>query len=240
MDELRAGTARKRCAVVECYSRHDEVYLTTVSLLERLGYEVTVFNVWRNRVKNSFVHAPGLKPRIRSSLTSTGVLAAVQKERFDLVVFNTFEGSGVLSCARDVLKHTPVLGFMHNGSMICNLKEYAPFLKDPRCRLMVLAPYVGERFAQLAPSNSVTPVFFFDRPVPSMPRSTGRRRFCVQGYFDPRRRHYGLLLEALKQLRAEGRQDFEVYVMGRSLGRPFRDFAREVREAGLASHVRYS
>jgi hypothetical protein len=48
------------------------------------------------------------------------------------------------------------------------------------------------------------------------------------------------LLDALKQLRAEGRQDFEVYVMGRSLSRPFRDFARQVREAGLASHVRYS
>ena len=105
---------------------------------------------------------------------------------------------------------------------------------------MVLAPYVGERFAHLAPSNTVTPVFFFDRPVPSIPPSAGRRRFCVQGYFDPRRRHYGLLLEALMQLRAEGRKDFEVYVMGRSLSRPFRDFARQVRAAGLDSHVRYS
>ena len=34
--------------------------------------------------------------------------------------------------------------------------------------------------------------------------------------------------------------DFEVYVMGRSFGRKFRDFARQVREAGLASLVRYS
>jgi hypothetical protein len=240
VDESRSRIARKRCAIVECYSRHDEVYLTTVSLLQQLGYEVTVFNVWRNRIKNSFVHAPGLKPRIRSSLSGSAVLAAVRKERFDLVVFNTFEGGEVLSCAGDILRHTPVLGFMHNGSMICNLKEYEPFLQHPRCRLMVLAPYVGARFAHLAGSNTVTPVFFFDRKVPSIPRSAGRRRFCVQGYFDPRRRHYDRLLEALKDLRGDGRTDFEVYVMGRSFDRPFRDFARQVREAGLASHVRYS
>jgi glycosyltransferase involved in cell wall biosynthesis len=240
VNEARARIARKNCAIVECYSRHDEVYLTTVSLLKKLGYDVTVFNVWRNRIKNSFVNAPGLKPRIRSSLSASAVLAAVRKERFDLVIFNTFEGSEVLSCARDILRHTPVLGFMHNGSMVCNLKEYEPYLSQPRFRLMVLAPYVGARFAHLAASNTVIPVFFFDRIVPSIPRSAARRRFCVQGYFDPRRRHYDQLLEALKALRDEGRSDFEVYVMGRSFDRRFRDFARQVREAGLASHVRYS
>jgi hypothetical protein len=240
VNETSARIARKRCAIVECYSRHDEVYLTTVSLLKQLGYEVTVFNVWRNRIKNSFVHAPGLKPRVRSSLSAAAVLAAVQKDRFDLVVFNTFEGSEVLRCAREILRHTPVLGFMHNGSMICNLKEYEPFLSHPRCRLMVLAPYVGARFAKLAASNTVTPVFFFDRAVPSIPRSAARRRFCVQGYFDPRRRQYDRLLDALKELRDEGRTDFEVYVMGRNFGRGFRAFARQVRAAGLAPHVRYS
>jgi hypothetical protein len=62
----------------------------------------------------------------------------------------------------------------------------------------------------------------------------------VQGYFDPGRRHYDLLLNALKELRREGRTDFEVYVMGRTFNRRFRDFARQVREAGLASHVHYS
>jgi hypothetical protein len=241
VNEARTRSARKSCAIVECYRRHDEVYLTSVSLLEQLGYEVHVFNVWRNRIKNSFVHAPGLKPRVRSHLNASGVLAAVRGERFDLVVFNTFEGSEVLSCARDILRHTPVLGFMHNGSLICNLKEaYEPYLNHPRCRLMVLAPYIGEHFAHLAPASTVTPVFFFDRPVPSIPRAAGRRRFCVQGYFDPGRRHYDHLLKSLKELHGEGRTDFEVYVMGRSFDRRFRDFARQVREADLASHVRYS
>jgi hypothetical protein len=238
--ETRDRTARKTCAVVECYRRHDEVYLTTVSLLEQLGYEVHVFNVWRNRIKNSFVHAPGLKPRIRSRLKASDVLADVRKQRFDLVVFNTFEGTDVLNCARDILQHTSVLGFVHNGGMVCNLKEYETFLKDPRCRLMVLAPHVGRHFAQLAPANTVTPVFFFDRPVPRIPGHSGRRRFCVQGYFDPGRRHYDQLLKALKQLRDEGRTDFEVYVMGRSFDRRFRDFARQVRAAGVAPQVRYS
>jgi hypothetical protein len=238
--EALARTARRSCAIVECYRRHDEVYLTTVSLLKQLGYEVHVFNVWRNRIKNSFVHAPGLKPRIRSRLKASDVLADVRKQRFDLVVFNTFEGSEVLSCAREILQHTPVLGFVHNGSMVCNLKEYESFLEDPRCRLMVLAPHVGQHFAHLAPANTVTPVFFFDRPVPRIARSAARRRFCVQGYFDPGRRHYDLLLNALKQLRDEGRKDFEVYVMGRSFDRRFRDFARQVRAAGLASQVRYT
>jgi hypothetical protein len=105
---------------------------------------------------------------------------------------------------------------------------------------MVLARYVGEHFARLAPAGTMTPVFFFDRPVPCIPRVPGRRRFCVQGYFDPGRRHYDLLLAALAQLRSEGRDDFEVYVMGRSLDRRFRDFARQVRAAGLAPYVRYS
>jgi hypothetical protein len=62
----------------------------------------------------------------------------------------------------------------------------------------------------------------------------------VQGIFDPRRRDYQILLQALKELRDEGRVDFEVYVMGRSFDHKFRDFARQVREAGLASQVRYS
>ncbi len=240
MNKAPARTARKRCAIVECYRRHDEVYLTTVSLLEQLGYEVHVFNVWRNRIKNSFVHAPGLKPRVRSYLTASGVLAAVRQQRFDLVVFNTFEGREVLNCARDILQHTPVLGFVHNGKMVCDLEDYAPCLDHPRCRLMALAPYVGEYFAHRAPAGTVTPVFFFDRPVPKIPRTAARRRFCVQGYFDPSRRHYDLLLNALKQLRSEGRADFEVYVMGRTFNRQFRDFDRQVREAGLASHVHYS
>ena len=197
MNEAGAHIARKTCAIVECYNRHDEVYLTSVSLLKQLGYDVHVFNNWRNRIKNSFVYAPGLKPRIRTRLNASGVLAAVRKERFDLVVFNTFEGGEVLSCARDIVRHTPVLGLIHNGSMICNRKEYEPFLNHPRCRLMVLAPHVGKYFAHLAPASTITPAFFFDQPVPSIPRTTARRRFCVQGYFDPRRRHYDLLLSAL-------------------------------------------
>jgi hypothetical protein len=44
----------------------------------------------------------------------------------------------------------------------------------------------------------------------------------------------------LKALHRAGRRDFEVYVMGRSFDRPFRDFARQVREAGLADHLRYT
>ena len=240
MNQTGAPAARKSCAIVECYNRHDEVYLTTVWLLTRLGYDVHIFSTWRNRIRNSFVHAPGLKPVVHSRASASRVLEAVCKERFDLVVFNTFEGGEVLSCARDILRHTPVLGFLHNGSLICNLKEYEPYLRHPHCRLMVLAPYVGDRFSHLAPANTVTPVFFFDRAVPSIPRYAARRRFGVQGYFDPRRRHYELLLKALKDLRDEGRVDFEVYIMGRSFDPGFRKFARQVREAGLASQVRYT
>ena len=232
--------ARKRCAIVECYRRHDEVYLTTVSLLEQLGYEVHVFNVWRNRVKNSFVYAPGLKPRVHSSLTASGVLAAVRQGRFDLVVFNTFEGGEVLECAREVLQHTPALGLVHNGDMVRRLADYQPYLQHPQFRFMVLAPYVGEHFAHLASASTLTPVFFFDGPVPRIPRIDTRRRFCVQGYFDPGRRHYDLLLKALQQLRAEGRTNFDVYVMGRTFNRRFRDFERQVRDAGLAAQVRYT
>jgi len=64
--EAVARSARKSRVIVECYSRHDEVYLTTVSLLKQLGYEVHIFNLWRNRTKNSFIYATGLEPRIRS------------------------------------------------------------------------------------------------------------------------------------------------------------------------------
>ena len=232
--------ARKRCAIVECYTRHDEVYLTTVYLMQKLGYEVHVFNVWRNRMKNSFVHAPGLHPVIHSTLKARHVLDAVRKARFDLVIFNTFEGTEVLNCAHDILAHTPFLGFLHNGSFIVSKPEYQPYLANPRCRLMVLAPYVSEHFADRTRAGTMYPVFFFDSVVPSVPPTNGRRRFCVQGYFDPKRRHYGLLLDALKTLRAEGRSDFEVYVMGRSFDKRFREFAHEVRKAGLADHVRYT
>jgi hypothetical protein len=232
--------ARKRCAIVECYARHDEVYLTTTYLLQQLGYEVHVFSVWRNRMKNSFVHAPGLRPVVHSRLKPRQVLEAVRSERFDLVVFNTFEGREVLACARGVLTHTPALGFMHNGSLVSDLPDYRLFVAQPNFRLMVLAPYVAGRFADIAPAGTVVPVYFFDRELPRTPRADGRRRFCVQGYFDPRRRHYGQLLAALQVLRDEGRRNFEVCIMGRSFDKQFRDFARQVRAAGLAGHVRYT
>jgi len=48
--EPMARTPRKRVAIVECFPRHDEVYLTSALLFEQLGYEVHVFNVWRNRL----------------------------------------------------------------------------------------------------------------------------------------------------------------------------------------------
>jgi glycosyltransferase involved in cell wall biosynthesis len=207
------------------------VYLTTTYLLQELGYEVHVFNVWRNRIKNSFVHTPELQPKTHSSLKAPQVLEAVRRQRFDLVVFNTFEGREVLACARDLLTHTPVLGFMHNGSLVNNVPEY---------RLMVLAPYIAERFADIAPAGTVIPVHFFDREIPRLPRQDNRRRFCVQGYFDPTRRHYAALLDALKELRREGRSNFEVCIMGRSFDRQFRDFARQVRKAGLGDHVHYT
>ena len=86
----------KSCAIVEAYNRHDEVYLTTAYLLRRLGYDVHVFNTWRNRIKDSFVHAPGVKPRITSSLNSLKVLTAAEQGSYDLVVFNTIEGAEVV------------------------------------------------------------------------------------------------------------------------------------------------
>lgn len=239
-DQPDPREVRKRCAIVECYARHDEVYLTTTYLLQQLGYEVHVFNVWRNRMKNSFIHAPGLQPEVHSSLRGSQVLEAVRRQRFDVVVFNTFEGREVLACARDLLTHTPVLGFMHNGSLVANVPDYRLFAAHPHCRLMVLAPYIARRFADIAPAGTVFPVYFFDREIPHLPRPDDRRRFCVQGYFDPTRRHYAALLEALKELRREGRANFEVCIMGRSFDRQFRDFARQVRDAGLAGHVRYT
>jgi hypothetical protein len=239
-DQLSVSRPNKRCAIVECYNRHDEVYLTTVHLMQRLGYEVHVFNAWRNRLKNSFIHARSLRPVIHTRLGRQQVLDAVRAQDFDLVIFNTFEGPAVLECAQQILKHTPAIGFMHNGSFICNKPEYQPFVQNPRLKLMVLAPYIAEHFAHITHAGSMVPVFLFDRPVPPVPRTPGRRRFCVQGYFDPKRRHYGLLIDALKALRGEGRTDFEVYIMGRSFDRSFREFAQLVRDEGLADHVRYT
>jgi glycosyltransferase involved in cell wall biosynthesis len=236
----QSNPERKRCAVVESHSRHDEVYLTTVHLLQQLGYEVEVFNTLRNRVKNSFVHAPGLQPQVHSFLRPAQVLEAVLRRRFDFVVLNTFEGHDVLDCAGRLLLDTPVLGFVHNGSFVANLPEYLPYLAHPQCRLMVLAPHVAAHFSHLAAAGCVYPIFFFDREVPTLPRNAGRRRFCVQGRFDTTRRDYDGLLEALRQLRRESRSDFEVYVTGRNFSKSFRDFAQVVREAGLADHVRYT
>lgn len=225
---------------MECHSRHAEVYLTTVHLLQQLGYEVELFSTLRNRLKNAFVHAPGLQARVHSFLKPAQVLEAVRRRRFDFVVINTFEGHDVLDCAGSLLLDTPVLAFVHDGSRVANFPEYQPYLSHPQCRLMVLAPYVAEPFAHLAEAGTVYPVFFFDQEVPALPKNAERRRFCVPGRFDSTRRDYEALLAALRELRRESRSDFEVFVMGRSFGKPFRDFARVVREAGLGEHVRYT
>jgi hypothetical protein len=231
---------RKTCAVVEPYNRHDEVYLTTVYLLQRLGYDVRVFNTWRNRMKNSFIHALGLKPRITSRRGAKAVLAAAEACTFDLVVFNTIEGPTVVACAKRISSRTPVLGFIHNGTFVDERPEYEALATNPRVHLMVLAPYIAEPFAKTTPAGFMYPVFFNDRAVPTIAPSAGKRRFCVQGYFDPGRRHYDVLLEAVRTLAAEGRNDFEVWVMGRSFSQAFRAFLARVKQLGLSGYFRYT
>jgi hypothetical protein len=230
----------KTCAVVEPYNRHDEVYLTTVYLLERLGYEVRVFNTWRNRMKNSFIHALGVKPQITSRRDAKAVLAAAEAGTFDLVVFNTIEGPTVVDCAKRISSRTPILGFIHNGGFVDSKPEYEGLATHPRVHLMVLAPYIAERFARTAQAGFMYPVFFNDRAVPTIAPSPGKRRFCVQGYFDPGRRHYDVLLEAARTLAAEGRNDFEVWVMGRSFSQDFRAFRARVKQLGLSGYFRYT
>jgi hypothetical protein len=232
--------SKRTCAVIEAYNRHDEVYLTTVYLLKRLGYEVCVFNTWRNRLKNSFVHAQGVRPRVGSALRSTDVLSLAEESTFDLVVFNTLEGADIVACAKHISARSAVLGFIHNGSFVATKPEYRDFLQSSRCKLMVLAPYIARRFASPENIGFMYPVFFNDREVPKIASQPGRRRFCVQGYFDPTRRHYDTLLDAMRTLLSEGREDFEVWVMGRSFAKQFRTFDRAVRQLGLADFVRYS
>lgn len=235
-----APVRRKTCAIVEAYNRHDEVYVTTVYLLQRLGYDVRVFNTWRNRMKNSFIHTPGVKPEITSKRNTKAVLAAAQAGTFDLVVFNTIEGAPVVSCAKRIGCRTPIVGFIHNGSFVDEKPEYQALATNPRVHLMVLAPYIAERFAGTAPAGFMYPVFFNDRAVPTIAPSLGKRRFCVQGYFDPGRRHYDVLLEAARTLAAEGRNDFEVWVMGRSFSKDFRAFHARVKNLGLSGYFRYT
>jgi hypothetical protein len=230
---------KPRCAIVECYNRHDEVYLTTTFLMNRLGYEVHVFNTMRNRVKNSFVHAPALARHVHSRLSSASVLRAAGAGSFDVVIFNTLEGSPVLECARQIVQNTPVLGFIHNASFLARKPEYSSVLREDRCRLFALAPYIGRTVAGIADLGCMYPVFFYERAVPRL-ASNGKRRFCVQGYFDPRRRQYSQLVAALEQLRGEGRDDFEVYVMGRWFTKDFTAFNAEVERKGLARYVRYT
>jgi hypothetical protein len=215
------------------------VYLTTVHLLKRLGYEVRVFNTWRNRLKNSFVHAPSLSCEVVSKLKPAQVLQAAKRERFDLAVFNTLEGPGVLQCARETLAHTPILGFIHNGSFVLEKPEYESLLGNARCKLMTLAPYVAQYFSAKTKAGCIYPLYFFDREIPRTRRKK-RWRFCVQGYFDPGRRHYGQLLDCLKALKSEGRDDFEIYVMGRTFNKSFGEFDAAVHRAGLYENVRYT
>jgi hypothetical protein len=104
---------------------------------------------------------------------------------------------------------------------------------------MTLAPHVAAHFEHLAEAGTMYPVFCFDREVPRLARTEGRR-FCVPEPFDPTRRDYAGLLAAMRELKHESRVDFEVYVMGRNLGRSFREFADTVRDVGLTDKVRYS
>ena len=84
------------------------------------------------------------------------------------------------------------------------------------------------------------PMFFHDRPVPTLPAGKGRIRFCVQGYFDSTRRQYSLLVEALQQLAAEGAEGFDVTIMGRSFSADFRSFHRDIRRRGLGKYINYT
>jgi hypothetical protein len=231
---------KPRCAIVECYNRHDEVYLTTVHLLNRLGYHVDVFTSFRNRLKNSFVYTDSLDFELRLRFSGSRVLDPQAYRGYDLLVFNTFEGAAVLDAARRLIQGIPIIAFVHNASFLKRRPEYRYFLEHRRCRFAVLAPYVRDHIADVTDALYMFPVFFHDRPVPGGRPDDGRRRFCVQGYFDGSRRQYGALVDALASLRASGRGDFEALVMGRNFSLDFRSFHAEVERRGLSRFLRYA
>jgi hypothetical protein len=231
---------KPRCAIVECYNRHDEVYLGTVHLLNRLGYHVELFTTLRNRTKNVFVYAAELDCTVHWRWRHADVLAAAAEGRHEFVVFNTFEGEAVLEAARRMIGATPIIGFLHNASFLRSRPAYGEFIEHRHCRFAVLAPYVRQCIADITDALCVTPVFFHDQPLPPRPARDGGLRFCVQGYFDSLRRPYGLLLEALRQLADEGRDGFDVLVMGRNFSPDFRAFHGEIERRGLAPRVRYA
>ena len=231
---------KPRCAIIECYNRHDEVYLTTVHLLNRLGYHVDVFTSFRNRLKNSFVYTDRLDYRLHWRFKGPWVLDPETYRGYDLLVFNTFEGQPVLDAARRLIKDVPVIAFMHNANLLHRRPEYRHFLDHRRCRFAVLAPYVRDHIADITDALYMFPVFLHDRPLSGRRPDDGRRRFCVQGYFDSRRRQYGALLDALTRLKESGREDFEAVVMGRTFARDFRSFHAEIERRGLTRFLRYA
>ena len=231
---------RRRCAIVECYNRHDEVYLSTVYLLNQLDYEVHVFTTLRNRLKNSFVYTEKLNRKVHFSVSASDLLDPGTYDDFDLVVFNTFEGPAVLDAARKVVEKIPIIGFLHNASYVRSKPEYEFFIANNQCKFAVLAPYIQRDIADTVDALYMYPVFFYDRSVPRLPGASGKKRFCVQGYFDSTRRQYSLLVNALQDLRMEGRDDLEVYVMGRTFSRDFLSFYSEIKKRDLASYVRYA
>lgn len=231
---------KKSCAIIECYDRHDEVYLTTAHLMNRLGYDVELHTTWRNRLRNSFVYAGGVQRHMHTPPFASALLDARRYEGCDLVIFNSLEGERSLQLARALIGKVPAIGFVHNAWRIKSDAEYLRFGQVPNFRFATLAPYISRNVAPAADAMYQYPMFFHDQPVPRLPNPRKLRRFCVQGYFDPQRRQYSLLVDALEQLRREGADGFEVYVMGRSLAKTFVDFDRDLRRRGIAPYVRYT
>lgn len=226
-----------RCALIEYNDYHDEVLPSLVHLLNELGVIPDVFMVRSAIARNAFEFAPELRWR-RHDLD--GVAAKLVKtvtryRRYDLVIIASLEPKALINAAKEIRR--PTLAVLHNADLLLDDADYRSYFSATGRKPFVLGRHISAYLgAQGYPTGWASFVYFGVVPVST--RAGMSVEFGVPGNLQEARRNYGSLLDALDQLRMEGRE-FHVRMIGRSDNHDGDRFRSALEQRGMTTVVSF-
>ncbi len=186
---------------------------TLVHILNRLGVKVEVFCPERLRRNDPFVYANGLRFGLRDSDSLLAKQPAKRFRGFDIVIINSLEPKENLNTAAEV--SLPLIGVMHNASLMITGSDYASFFASPKRKALVMAKHISDFVSNQISAGWIAPV-----ELGNVRRTVAGRndpvRFCVQGNLAYDRRNYTSLVQAVESLISKDIKNFEVWIVGRN------------------------
>lgn len=223
----RMSELRKKCALVQLWPYHDELFPAWVRLGEELEFDVDVFTAPEIMDRDIFSASSCSRPRcFRASGRQSGsflgklwyriethlrriYLLVVLHRKYDVVIANSVTPPHHMNYFFRFVR-MPMIVVIHTGRMLLKNSDYIGLDKRENVKIVTIAPFISSFLvAGGVAATYIHPVFGFERfKMEKSPNSFG-----VQGDVSFNRRNYECLLQTAKDLAVE--QEAHFHIIGR-------------------------